>query len=146
MHPWAAYEAQADKGGADAMSLDNAMATDWLRCPLPVAARLMLTIGLIGHAQTGSCRRLQPSLPSRPWSRRRFPWTRHASRLSPTRRPKVTFSSPRVLYPMMDMPDSDRMRVPVLLIHGREDSVVPLAQSRTMADALEAPGNGRRDS
>src|SRR5262249_34713988 len=32
------------------------------------------------------------------------------------------------------------MTIPVLLIHGRDDTVVPIGQSRRMADALRAAG------
>ena len=35
---------------------------------------------------------------------------------------------------------ADRVRAPVLLIHGRDDTVVPIAQSVTMQRALEAAG------
>jgi dipeptidyl aminopeptidase/acylaminoacyl peptidase len=34
----------------------------------------------------------------------------------------------------------DQVKVPVLLIHGRDDTVVPLAQSEAMADALKKAG------
>ena len=34
----------------------------------------------------------------------------------------------------------DKIRVPILLIHGRDDTVVPLEQSRIMADALRKAG------
>ena len=34
----------------------------------------------------------------------------------------------------------DKVRAPVLLIHGRDDSVVPIAQSRLMQSALEGAG------
>lgn len=34
----------------------------------------------------------------------------------------------------------DRIAVPVLLIHGKDDTVVPLAQSQEMADAMRAAG------
>ncbi len=34
----------------------------------------------------------------------------------------------------------DRVKVPVLLIHGRDDTVVPLAQSEAMAEALKKAG------
>jgi dipeptidyl aminopeptidase/acylaminoacyl peptidase len=34
----------------------------------------------------------------------------------------------------------DKVEIPVLLIHGRDDSVVPLEQSQVMADALEKAG------
>jgi len=34
----------------------------------------------------------------------------------------------------------DRVTIPVLLIHGKDDTVVPLEQSRIMADALKAAG------
>ncbi|WP_293903687.1 prolyl oligopeptidase family serine peptidase, partial [Phenylobacterium sp.] len=34
----------------------------------------------------------------------------------------------------------DKVNVPVLLIHGRDDSVVPLEQSQIMADALKKAG------
>ncbi|HLZ74683.1 S9 family peptidase [Phenylobacterium sp.] len=34
----------------------------------------------------------------------------------------------------------DRVAVPVMLIHGKDDTVVPLEQSRIMADALKAAG------
>jgi dipeptidyl aminopeptidase/acylaminoacyl peptidase len=34
----------------------------------------------------------------------------------------------------------DRVAVPVLLIHGKDDTVVPLEQSRIMADALQKAG------
>ncbi|WP_293682331.1 prolyl oligopeptidase family serine peptidase [uncultured Phenylobacterium sp.] len=34
----------------------------------------------------------------------------------------------------------DRVNIPVLLIHGRDDSVVPLEQSRGMSEALEKAG------
>jgi dipeptidyl aminopeptidase/acylaminoacyl peptidase len=34
----------------------------------------------------------------------------------------------------------DKVAIPVLLIHGRDDSVVPLEQSRVMAEALEKAG------
>ncbi len=34
----------------------------------------------------------------------------------------------------------DRVDIPVLLIHGRDDTVVPIEQSRRMADALKDEG------
>ncbi len=34
----------------------------------------------------------------------------------------------------------DKVNIPILLIHGRDDSVVPLEQSRLMADALKKAG------
>jgi dipeptidyl aminopeptidase/acylaminoacyl peptidase len=34
----------------------------------------------------------------------------------------------------------DQVKIPILLIHGRDDTVVPLEQSRLMADALEHAG------
>jgi dipeptidyl aminopeptidase/acylaminoacyl peptidase len=36
---------------------------------------------------------------------------------------------------------AERATVPILLIHGRDDTVVPLEQSRSMADALEDAGH-----
>jgi dipeptidyl aminopeptidase/acylaminoacyl peptidase len=35
---------------------------------------------------------------------------------------------------------ADRVTIPVLLVHGRDDTVVPLEQSQVMADALKAAG------
>jgi dipeptidyl aminopeptidase/acylaminoacyl peptidase len=35
---------------------------------------------------------------------------------------------------------ADRVKAPILLIHGKDDTVVPLEQSRVMADALKAAG------
>ena len=35
---------------------------------------------------------------------------------------------------------AERVRAPVLLIHGRDDTVVPIAQSRTMERALTSAG------
>jgi dipeptidyl aminopeptidase/acylaminoacyl peptidase len=35
---------------------------------------------------------------------------------------------------------AERVRAPVLLIHGRDDTVVPIGQSRTMEQALTAAG------
>jgi dipeptidyl aminopeptidase/acylaminoacyl peptidase len=35
---------------------------------------------------------------------------------------------------------AERVRAPVLLIHGQDDTVVPIAQSRTMERALLAAG------
>jgi len=35
---------------------------------------------------------------------------------------------------------ADKVDIPVLLIHGRDDTVVPFAQSRIMADALRRAG------
>ncbi len=35
---------------------------------------------------------------------------------------------------------ADKVSVPVLLIHGKDDTVVPLQQSQIMADALKAAG------
>jgi dipeptidyl aminopeptidase/acylaminoacyl peptidase len=35
---------------------------------------------------------------------------------------------------------ADRVTIPVLLIHGKDDSVVPLEQSQLMADALKKAG------
>ncbi len=35
---------------------------------------------------------------------------------------------------------ADRVTIPVLLVHGRDDSVVPLEQSRVMAEALQKAG------
>jgi dipeptidyl aminopeptidase/acylaminoacyl peptidase len=34
----------------------------------------------------------------------------------------------------------DKASIPVLLIHGKDDTVVPLEQSRMMAEALKAAG------
>jgi dipeptidyl aminopeptidase/acylaminoacyl peptidase len=34
----------------------------------------------------------------------------------------------------------DKVNVPMLLIHGKDDTTVPLEQSRIMADALRAAG------
>jgi dipeptidyl aminopeptidase/acylaminoacyl peptidase len=34
----------------------------------------------------------------------------------------------------------DRVNIPILLVHGRDDTVVPLEQSRIMADALQKAG------
>ena len=34
----------------------------------------------------------------------------------------------------------DKVNVPILLIHGKDDTVVPLSQSRTMANALKEAG------
>jgi dipeptidyl aminopeptidase/acylaminoacyl peptidase len=39
---------------------------------------------------------------------------------------------------------ADAVRAPVLLLHGTEDTVVPAAQSRTMAKALAAAGKAHR--
>ena len=35
---------------------------------------------------------------------------------------------------------SDKVSIPVLLVHGRDDTVVPLEQSEIMADALKRAG------
>jgi dipeptidyl aminopeptidase/acylaminoacyl peptidase len=34
----------------------------------------------------------------------------------------------------------DKVTAPILLIHGKDDTVVPIAQSQVMADALKAAG------
>ncbi len=34
----------------------------------------------------------------------------------------------------------DRVSIPILLVHGKDDTVVPIEQSQSMADALTAAG------
>ncbi|MDF3014712.1 MAG: phospholipase/carboxylesterase [Cellvibrio sp.] len=35
---------------------------------------------------------------------------------------------------------AEKVKIPILLIHGKDDSVVPVVQSRVMADALKDAG------
>ncbi|MDZ4373725.1 MAG: S9 family peptidase [Phenylobacterium sp.] len=47
---------------------------------------------------------------------------------------------PRSLQDISPAALADRVSIPILLIHGRDDFVVPLEQSRVMADALQKAG------
>jgi dipeptidyl aminopeptidase/acylaminoacyl peptidase len=46
----------------------------------------------------------------------------------------------RVLTEISPAKHLDKVSIPILLVHGRDDTVVPLEQSRMMADALRAAG------
>jgi dienelactone hydrolase len=46
----------------------------------------------------------------------------------------------RVLTEISPAKHLDKVSIPILLVHGRDDTVVPLEQSRMMADALKAAG------
>jgi dipeptidyl aminopeptidase/acylaminoacyl peptidase len=52
----------------------------------------------------------------------------------------VNSISAGVLKTLSPAKRADEADAPILLIHGKDDTVVPIAQSREMADALKAAG------